>query len=157
SAIGAALLGMVAVTAAPRGEARAAKEKPAAGRAAHAHGKRISAKGSAEPSRHPPRRGGSTPARLDKPQSGGGRGGGGPKSGKAHAKETGGGGVRAGNAAAGAKRHRVARVLSAAPKLPCLHDPIEFERGFGGDVQSVVLTRCDGRPAPHAVEQISVL
>jgi hypothetical protein len=38
-----------------------------------------------------------------------------------------------------------------------MHDAIDFERGFGGDIQSVVLTRCDGRPAPHAVEQLSVL
>ena len=35
--------------------------------------------------------------------------------------------------------------------------PVEFERGFGGDVQPVVLTRCDGRPAPHSIEQLSVL
>jgi hypothetical protein len=57
----------------------------------------------------------------------------------------------------GAAHHRVARVLPPIPKTPCLHEAVEFERGFGGDVQSVVLTRCDGRPAPHAVEQISVL
>ena len=154
SAIWAALLGMVAVTAAPLGEARAAQEQPAAGRAARPHGKRISAKGNVETSRHRRRRSGSTPVDRDKPVPGEVVGGIGPKSGKARAK---GGATGGGNAALGAGRHRVARVLTAAPKAPCLHDPIEFERGFGGDVQSVVLTRCDGRPAPHAVEQISVL
>jgi Bacterial protein of unknown function (DUF882) len=155
SAIWAALLGMVAVTAAPRGEARATHEKSTVSHATRAHGTRISAKGPVEPSRHTRRRSGSTPVDRDKPLSGEVVGGVGPKDGKAHAK-----GTRAAPAhvrTAGAARHRVARVLPAVPKPPCFHDPIEFERGFGGDVQSVVLTRCDGRPAPHAVEQISVL
>ena len=52
--------------------------------------------------------------------------------------------------------HRVAK-LSPAPKPPCTRDPIQFERGFGGESQSLVLSRCDGRPAPHAVEQLSIL
>ncbi|HKQ69437.1 MAG TPA: DUF882 domain-containing protein [Polyangiaceae bacterium] len=52
-------------------------------------------------------------------------------------------------------QRRVARV--ARPRLPCNHDAVPFERGFGGDVQPVVLTRCDGQPAAHAVEQLSVI
>jgi hypothetical protein len=52
-------------------------------------------------------------------------------------------------------KKRVARVL--APKQPCLHDAVQFERGFGGDLSPIVLTRCDGRAAPQAVEQLSIL
>ena len=57
-----------------------------------------------------------------------------------------------------ASHRRVARVVSPeATKAPCLHEPVEFERGFGGELQPVVLTRCDGRAAEHAIEQLSVL
>ncbi len=56
-----------------------------------------------------------------------------------------------------APHHRVARVPPPVPSPPCLAHPVDFERGFGGEVQSVVLTRCDGRPAPRAIEQVSVL
>ncbi len=42
-----------------------------------------------------------------------------------------------------------------APKGPCMHDSIEFVRGQ--EVQSFALTRCDGSPAPLAVERLSVL
>jgi hypothetical protein len=54
-------------------------------------------------------------------------------------------------------RHRVARVVPVEPKRPCFHDAIQFERGFGGDRSPIVLTRCDGRPAPQSVEQLSIL
>src|SRR5262245_58874329 len=148
SAIGVALLGWVVVTAAPAGDARAAAKpaKPAAAQSARAHGKRVSAKGSPEAARHARRRGGSGGAAPDKASPGEVVGGlAGHKDVKARGKIAGKPGVP----------HK--RVARAVPKPPCLHDPVEFERGFGGDVQSVVLTRCDGRPAPHAVEQISVL
>ena len=56
-----------------------------------------------------------------------------------------------------ASHRRVARVVPKATKAPCLHEPIQFERGFGGELQPVVLTRCDGRAAEHAIEQVSVL
>jgi hypothetical protein len=42
-------------------------------------------------------------------------------------------------------------------KVPCLHEPVGVERGFGGDVQPIALTRCDGRSAPLAVEQLSIV
>jgi hypothetical protein len=116
---------------------------PSVKHGAHAHGQRISAKGSAH--QHGRRRKGSETAEAEKPAAGevvGGVSGHRSKSSKSHA---------------ASPRHRVARVLPAAPKAPCLHDAVEFERGFGGDVQPVVLTRCDGRPAPHSVEQLSVL
>jgi hypothetical protein len=45
----------------------------------------------------------------------------------------------------------------AAVKRPCVRDAVLFERGFGGDAQPVALTRCDGRPAAAAVEQLSIL
>jgi hypothetical protein len=139
--IGAALFGWIVITAAPAGAEQAAQP-------AHAHGKRVSAKASAEAARHARRRGGSA-ATPDQPSPGEVVGGlGGHKDPKVRAAK---------GAPKGAAPHkRVARVVPA-PKAPCLHDAVEFERGFGGDVQSVVLTRCDGRPAPHAVEQISVL
>src|SRR5262249_32306838 len=112
------------------------------------HGKRVSAKGSPEAARHARRRGGSGTAAADKASPGEVVGGlAGHKDVKA--------GASKGASKPGAPHKRVARVI--APKPPCLHDAVESERGFGGDVQSVVLTRCDGRPAPHAVEQISVL
>jgi hypothetical protein len=147
SAIGAALLGWIVVTAATVGDAQAAaKAKTPAEQTAHAHGKRVSAKSSPEAARHARRRGGSGAPVSDKASPGEVVGGlSGHKDAKARA------------AKSGAPHKRVARVLPPVPKAPCLHDPVEFERGFGGDVQSVVLTRCDGRPAPHAVEQISVL
>jgi hypothetical protein len=109
---------------------------------AHAHGKRVSAKTS-DAAHHARRRSGSAPA-VDKPSAGEVVGGLTRKDKR---------GTKGGKKGS---HHRVARVIPA-PKPPCLHDPVEFERGFGGDVQSVVLTRCDGRPAPHALEQISVL
>jgi hypothetical protein len=34
---------------------------------------------------------------------------------------------------------------------------VQFERGFGGDAQPIVLTRCDGRAMSVAVEQLSIL
>ena len=58
---------------------------------------------------------------------------------------------------AGHRSVRPAPKLPAAPKPPCLHDAIAFERGFGGDAEAVVLTRCDGRSLPSAVEQLSIM
>ena len=52
---------------------------------------------------------------------------------------------------------RVARVVPAAPKPPCLHEPVRFERGFGGEVEAIALTRCDGLPATHAIQELSML
>jgi Bacterial protein of unknown function (DUF882) len=43
------------------------------------------------------------------------------------------------------------------PAPPCLRPPVTVERGFGGDVEQVALTRCDGLPAPQAAERLSVL
>jgi hypothetical protein len=130
------------MTAAPAGAAQGPD-------APRAHGKRVSAKGSPEAARHARRRGGSGTV-TEQPSPGEVVGGlAGHKDPKARTAK--------GASKAGAPHKRVARVLPPIPKAPCLHDAIEFERGFGGDVQSVVLTRCDGRPAPHAVEQISVL
>ena len=45
----------------------------------------------------------------------------------------------------------------ASLKAPCVRDAVQFERGFGGDAQTVVLTRCNGRPNSAAVEQLSIL
>jgi hypothetical protein len=144
-----ALLGWVVVTVAPVGDTEAAAKpaKATAVQPAHAHGKRVSAKGSPDAARHARRRSGSGTPAADKASPGEVVGGlAGHKDPKARSAK--------GAGKAGAPHKRVARV---APKPPCLHDAVEFERGFGGDVQSVVLTRCDGRPAPNAVEQISVL
>lgn len=151
SAMGAAILAMVGFMAAPGPTlaAGARNGKAPIERVARAHGKLISAKGSPDAVRHARRRGGSEGDEPANPLAGEVVGGLSRKGGKAHG-------------AAGSKKktgthHRVARVLPQIPKEPCLHDGIEFERGFGGDVQTVVLTRCNGRPAPHALEQLSVL
>jgi hypothetical protein len=40
---------------------------------------------------------------------------------------------------------------------PCLKPAVEFERGFGATPEPIVLTRCDGRRAPKAIEQLSIL
>jgi hypothetical protein len=42
-------------------------------------------------------------------------------------------------------------------KAPCARGAVLFERGFGGDSETVLLTRCDGRPNSAAIEQLSVL
>jgi hypothetical protein len=139
-------IGLAASTA-----AAASDSAPPAKQAAHVHGKRVSAKAASSAHHHGRRRQG-TPQTADAEKHGPGETVGGttgphPK----HAK-----------AAAGAKKvdgapathHRVARVI---PKAPCLHDAVDFERGFGGEAQPVVLTRCDGRPAEHTIEQLSVL
>ena len=42
-------------------------------------------------------------------------------------------------------------------KAPCARGAVLFERGFGGDSDTVVLTRCDGRPNSAAIEQLSIL
>jgi hypothetical protein len=151
SAIGVALMGWVVFAAAPLGAAPAPAKavKTSAETTAHAHVKRVSAKGSPEAARHARRRGGSGSAASDPASPGEVVGGLAGHKDKAHAAKS--------ASKSGAPHKRVARVLPPVPKAPCLHDAVEFERGFGGDVQSVVLTRCDGRPAPHAVEQISVL
>ena len=142
SAIGAALLGWILV--ASTHDAHAANAN--AEHTARTHAKRVSAKASADAAHQARRRSGSAPA-ADKPAAGEVVGGLSRKAGKR--------GAKGGKKGSGG-HHRVARVIPA-PKLPCLHDPVDFERGFGGDVQSVVLTRCDGRTAPNALEQISVL
>jgi hypothetical protein len=122
---------------------------PRAGHKAHPRSQRISARGSATSAHHGRRRKGSDPTEQDKPAAGEVVGGLGASHPGAHLGK-------------GAKkvtslgRHRVARVIPT-PKPPCLHDAVEVERGFGGDVQPVVLTRCDGRPAPNSIEQMSVL
>ncbi len=47
---------------------------------------------------------------------------------------------------------------SASPsKPPCVRDAVHFERGFGGDAENVVLTRCDGRASSEAIDQLSIL
>jgi len=45
----------------------------------------------------------------------------------------------------------------ARPEPPCLRPPVTLQRGFGGDVDRVALTLCDGQPAPEAALQLSVL
>lgn len=61
----------------------------------------------------------------------------------------------------GAPRAREAKRAPAASgpsaKPPCVRDAVQFERGFGGDAETVVLTRCDGRPTSAAIEQLSIL
>ena len=51
---------------------------------------------------------------------------------------------------------RDARIAHSA-KVPCLHEPVAVERGFGGDVEPISLTSCDGRPATRALEQLSIV
>jgi hypothetical protein len=64
----------------------------------------------------------------------------------------------------GALRAAPRAATSAAPsaerapaKPPCARGAVLFERGFGGDSETVVLTRCDGRPNSAAIEQLSIL
>lgn len=45
----------------------------------------------------------------------------------------------------------------AKPKAPCMHAPVEIVRGFGAEAEQVVLTRCDGKPAPIAAMHLSIL
>jgi hypothetical protein len=139
--LGMTALGTIGLT---TSSARGATEATSSAKhGAHAHGKRISAKGSSSAHHRGRRRKGSDAAEAQKPIAGEVAGGvSGPRS-----KSTKGHGA--------SPRHRVARVLP--PPAPCLHDAVEVERGFGGDAQPVVLTRCDGRPAPHSIEQLSVL
>ncbi len=149
SALGAVLFGMAMVTTAAGAGAKSHREARRANEDAARAAKRISAKGSPDAARHARHRAGSVAKGEERPAAGEVMGGvDGPKHGKTHTADA--------KKKSGAP-HRVARVLPVAPKAPCLHDAVDFERGFGGDVQSVVLTRCDGRPAPHAVEQLSVL
>jgi hypothetical protein len=76
----------------------------------------------------------------------------GEKAGGGHARAS----ARKGKDAPAAVHHKVASTRRA-PKPPCNNDPIVFERGFGGDVQPLVLTGCNGRPAPNVVEKLSLL
>ena len=56
------------------------------------------------------------------------------------------------------RREAQAAIAKPATKAaPCVRDAVFFERGFGGDAESVALTRCDGRPMSAAVEQLSIL
>lgn len=66
---------------------------------------------------------------------------------------------------AGGTGEKHARLASRTPHAPhgaapapaaCLNAPIELARGFGGESESIVLTRCDGRPAPLAIERLSI-
>ncbi len=135
------------MTAAGKASVARGEDKVSAQPKARSRGQRISAKGSPA-SVHPTRRRrGSLPAQPEKGIAGEAEGG--TSGHHAAAKAAFGKSTKPSSS-----RHRVARVI---PKLPCLHDPVQFERGFGGEAQPVVLTRCDGRPAPDAVEQISVL
>jgi hypothetical protein len=45
--------------------------------------------------------------------------------------------------------------VKASSKQPCLHAPVDIQRG--GEEQSIALTKCDGTVAPLAVEELSVL
>jgi hypothetical protein len=55
------------------------------------------------------------------------------------------------------KAARPGKVAVRARKQACLRDAVQFERGFGATPESIVLTRCDGRPVPKGIEQISIL
>jgi hypothetical protein len=39
----------------------------------------------------------------------------------------------------------------------CFHDPVSFVRGFDGDTDQIVLTRCSGQVLPGALDRLSVL
>jgi hypothetical protein len=54
---------------------------------------------------------------------------------------------------------RVARPVEPPPRpeQPCLHPPIVVQRGFGGESESIALTKCDGAPAPLATLKLSIL
>jgi len=60
------------------------------------------------------------------------------------------------SAAAGkpGKQHRTARVQKTEPRV-CTKAPVEIVAG--GESATLALTRCDGKPAPLAVEHLSVL
>jgi hypothetical protein len=49
----------------------------------------------------------------------------------------------------------VARSGVKSAKKPCLHAPVEIQRG--AEEQAFALTRCDGSAAPLAVEELSIL
>jgi hypothetical protein len=124
----------------------AAADPAASGRAAKASAhssrqvKRVSAK--ASQSRH---RKGTEAAEPDKALAG-------EKAGGGHNRAS----TRKVKGASASARHRVASV-GRTPKVACTHDPVVFERGFGGEVLPLVLTRCNGRPADKAVEHLSLL
>src|SRR5260221_12272599 len=123
SAIGAALWGWILV--ASTHDAHAANAN--AEHTARTHAKRVSAKASADAAHQARRRSGSAPA-ADKPAVGEVVGGLSRKAGKRGAK----GGKK------GSGRHHPVAGVVPAPKVPCLHDPVDVEPGFRGDVQSVV-------------------
>jgi hypothetical protein len=56
-----------------------------------------------------------------------------------------------------APSHQRVASVRRPPKVACTNDPVVFERGFGGEVRPLVLTRCNGRPAPQVIEQLSLL
>jgi peptidase M15-like protein len=91
------------------------------------------------------RRGGSSPGapRLERATSDGKRGSAGE--------------VEGGTGAPRPQRVASASPASGAAKPPCVRGAVLFERGFGGDSEAVVLTRCDGRANSTAVEQLSIL
>jgi hypothetical protein len=62
-----------------------------------------------------------------------------------------------GETAHASQQETQAAIAKPAAKPPCVRDAVFFERGFGGDAESVALTRCDGRPMSAAVEQLSIL
>jgi hypothetical protein len=79
-----------------------------------------------------------------------------PKSAAAKGKSDGDGEVEGGNHPP--RQRRAARAATVAPqKAPCVRDAVHFERGFGGDAENIVLTRCDGRPSSEAIDQLSIL
>jgi hypothetical protein len=53
--------------------------------------------------------------------------------------------------------HKRVSSVHRTPKPPCTNDPVVFERGFGGEVHSLALTRCNGGLAPQVIEQFSLL
>src|SRR4051812_12334365 len=157
SAIWAALFGLATMASAQIATAAAGASDDGVGQtsrvsaasaAASPHARRSSVRGAASSIKHQRRRKGSGVPQANKAASLEVVG---PRGGHASTK------ARLAKPAGKTVPHRVARVLPAAGKGPCLHEPVDFERGFGGDVQSLVLTRCDGRPAPHALEQLSVM
>jgi hypothetical protein len=121
----------------------------------HTHAKKVS-KARSEESRHA-RHGKSAadadPAAADKALEGETIGGG--KHGRKHAPTT-------ASTAAQQQHHRRTDAAPAAKpsakRSPCMHGAIELARGFNrAEVETIPLTRCDGRPAPLAVEKMSVL
>lgn len=56
------------------------------------------------------------------------------------------------------RQRRASRATATVPqKAPCVRGAVHFERGFGGDAENVVLTRCDGRASSEAIDQLSIL